>query len=236
MQPDATRPIDTYLRRPRVVILEDGPLASVISQALARAPVAVRRAATIEDAERVLRRSFVTIIACTAASAHRLVRVPKRFRSNPAPAFLVTPSCAQEDAAYLGVRPYRHCTVPIDPRRVVADVLALAHGWHSADTRLVELDARLSFAPDCGLLFCDGQLVSLLRMERLVFAMLAREPGRLVPWQDLADATGASQKLLYVSADRLRRKLEEFIPGHGYIATRPGRGLALDLIWTAQFT
>lgn len=222
-------PAETYLRRPRVLLLETCHEAPFIGHALHAAPVALRSAKTIAEGARILTRTFITVIICSPEDASALAAAPTRSRSNPAPVFLLTAGQGDSPVPDLARRAVRSCSAPLDGRQVVGDVLALAHGWSEADTTPVELDAHLSVIPACGLVFCDGVLLPLLRMERLVFGILSKQPGRCVPWAELAAVTGASQKLLYVSADRLRRKIEEFIPGHNYIETQPGRGLALDL-------
>jgi len=223
------RPVETYLRRPRVLLLDTCRDAAFIGHALHAAPVALRSANTTTDGARILKRTFITVIICDPEEASALAAAKTRSRSNPAPVFLLTAGQGNTPVPDLAGRAVRSCSTPIDARQIVGDVLALAHGWSAADTTPVDIDAHLSSIRGCGLVFCDGVLLPLLRMERLVFGILSKQPGRCVPWAELAAATGASQKLLYVSADRLRRKIEEFIPGHTYIETQPGRGLALDL-------
>lgn len=229
MTSSAPPPIETYLRRPRVLLLDDAPNSDAIASALQRAPVAIKHASSLPEAQRTLRRTYITVIVCDRLQATSLCDAPPKSRSNPSPVFLVTGEPAAASIDELAARPYRLCLESFDRRKLVADVLALAHGWHSARTDPQPLDTNLSVIPDCGLVFCNSQLLPLLRMERLVFALLSQAPSRLVTWTELSTATGASQKLLYVSADRLRRKIEEFLPGHSYIATQPGRGLMLDL-------
>lgn len=223
---------DTHLRRPVVLIVDqEGTLKS----ALARAPVSVRNAFSTDAARTILRRAHVSIIACSGADAVLLADAPLKSRDAEPPSFLLTDGISVHLSAQLHGRRLRGLPCPCDPRRIVAEVLALAHGWNNCTTELHTLDDKLAIIESCGLVFFNNKLVPLLRMERQVFALLAGAPGRTLTWHDLSEATGANKKHLYVSMSRMRLKFDDLSSEHRYIETQHAKGVTLVLRNTLSY-